>query len=512
MKTKLKSLLLLWLIAATGCSNSKAIAPTQSTGAPGNAADSRPNFIFILTDDMTLSELEFMPKTLELLGSEGATFSNFFVSSPLCCPSRVCILRGQYPHNTQILSNWEPQGGFSKFHRLGLEDSTIATWLQQAGYRTALIGKYLNGYPESVEDTYIPPGWTEWYSPVSKDAVIEYNYTLNENGKLVAYQRDEEDYATDVFTNKAIQFIRQSVEEQTPFFAYVSVFAPHFPSIPAPRHKDLFKNYGPKSMASFLEHIPSFNEEDISDKPQFVQEAPMLADQQITQLEKNFRNRLRSLQAVDEMVANLVDELDSLGQLDNTYIIFTSDNGYHMGQHRLPEGKSLPYEEDIHVPLVIRGPGIKPGTLVNALTVNIDFAPTIAELAGLSAPDFVDGRSFVPLLRGESPDDWRAGFLIERGDPSEEYPSLPAATPSGDLSEFKVPPAFFALRTADYAYVEYSTGEIELYDPRADPYQLQNLAATADPSLLEFLHAWLEALKQCASDSCRVAEETHLSP
>jgi arylsulfatase A-like enzyme len=497
---------------AAGCGAPTTTSPgsTVTDEAATASTPSRPNILYILTDDMAVTDLQYMPKTLELLGAQGVTFENFFVSMALCCPSRACMLRGQYPHNTQIVGNNRPDGGFGKFHQLGLEESTIAVWLQDAGYNTALFGKYLNGYPGSMGKEYIPPGWTEWYSAVEGSAYDQYNYTLNENGALVSYGDAPEEYGTDVYAAKAMDFMSRSIAQGEPFFAYVSVYAPHDPATPAPRHENLFADLT-------LPRPPSFNEGDMSDKPQGLRENGALTHGNNNNLERLYRKRIQSLQAVDEMVANFVTQLDALGQLDNTYIVFTSDNGYHLGEHRLPQGKNTPYEEDIRVPLLVRGPDMPAGEVVDALTGNIDLAPTFAEWGGISAPDFVDGRSLVPLLQSVPRIDnptfpWRDAFLLERGSQSSQtsinVPATPSATLEAPDSPFDRSPAvnYVGLRTADYTYIEYANGEIELYDLRADPYQLQNIASTADPGLLAMLHEWLEALRQCAGESCRSAE------
>ncbi|MEW5940899.1 MAG: sulfatase-like hydrolase/transferase [Chloroflexota bacterium] len=481
------------------------------TSTPTPTPPFRPNIVYILADDMTYADLQFMPKTMELLGKGGMSFEQFFVSMSLCCPSRVCFLRGQYPHNTQITGNTDPDGGFNKFHDLGLENSTVAVWLQQAGYQTALFGKYLNGYPGAAGREYIPPGWSEWYSSVRGDAYQEYNYTLNQNGQLVDYAHEPDDYGTDVYARLAADFIARKSQTGEPFFAYVSVYAPHGPATPAPRHTGLFQDLS-------LPRPPSFNEEDIGDKPAYINVNEPLAEDQIRRLERTYRQRARSLQAVDEMVANLVAQLESLGQLEDTYIFFTSDNGYHLGEHRLPQGKNTPYEEDIRVPLLVLGPDIEAGAVVDALAGNIDLAPTFAELAGIAPPDFVDGRSLVPFWRNvgrvdNPPYEWREAFLLERGPQtgfasvnfSSTPPALGLEQPDSPL-DIGPAPNYVGIRTADYTYVEYATGEVELYDLHNDPYQLQNIVRSADPSLLAMLHAWLEALRQCAAESCRSAE------
>jgi arylsulfatase A-like enzyme len=491
-------LVCLCILALLGCNALDLAAPTSTvapsatfTPTPSSTPTPpfHPNIIFILTDDMAYADLQYMPKTMELLGKGGMSFDQFFVSMALCCPSRACILRGQYPHNTQITGNIEPDGGFNKFHDLGLEESTVAVWLQQTGYNTALFGKYLNGYPGNMGRAYVPPGWSEWYSSARGDAYEEYNYTLNQNGQLVDYAHEPDDYGTDVYARLAMDFIGRSAQSGAPFFAYISVYAPHGPATPAPRHNRLFQEVS-------LPRTPSFNEEDVSDKPESVRNNDPMNEEEIARLERTYRRRLQSLQAVDEMIANLVAQLESLGELDNTYIFFTSDNGYHLGEHRLRQGKNTPYEEDIRVPLLVLGPDIEAGSTVDALTGNIDLAPTFAELAGITPPDFVDGRSLVPFWRGQPTPQWRDAFLLERGPQnrivSVNFTSTPAPTgleQPDSPSDLGPAPNYIGLRAANYTYVEYSNGEIELYDLRADPYQLTNLALTADPSLLAMLHA-----------------------
>jgi arylsulfatase A-like enzyme/predicted TIM-barrel fold metal-dependent hydrolase len=458
----------------------------------GTAGAERPNIIFILTDDQDASSIAFMPKLKALLMDQGVSFSNFFVSFPLCCPSRATILRGQYAHNTQILGNRPPDGGFEKFYSLGEENSTIATWLKAVGYRTMYVGKYLNGYPGGVALTHVPPGWDEWYSAVRGNAYGEYNYTLNENGRLVTYGNKPEDYGTDVYARKSVDFIQRTAKEGKPFFIHLSVYAPHSPATPAPRHENLF-------LDAKAPRTPNFNEEDVSDKPAHIRNRPILTDKEIAQIDEQYRKRLQSLQAVDDAIASLVDTLKATEQLDKTYIFFTSDNGFHLGNHRLMMGKIAPYEEDIRVPLIVRGPGVPVGRTVEHLTGNVDLALTWAELAGAKAPDFVDGRSLVSLLGDNPPstDSWRQAFLLENGNLERGSQGL------------AIPP-YRAIRTKEYLYVEYNTGERELYDFNKDPYELQSLHATADPALIKQLTSRLEELRRCAAASCRATESAPL--
>ncbi len=462
-----------------------------------------------------------MPKLKSLITDQGLTFKNYFVSMSLCCPSRTATLRGQYGHNTQILGNTLPSGGFQKFFQLGEEKSTVAVWLQQAGYATMLAGKYLNGYPERTDLMYIPPGWTEWYSAVKGGAYNEFNYTLNENGKQVAYGNKPEDYGTDVYTRKAVDFIQRNSKEGKPFFVYLATYAPHAPYTPAPRHENLFRDLkAPRT--------PNYNEADVSDKPNYIENRPALTDRQMAALDEDYRKRLQSLQAVDDAIETLVNTLKSTGQLDNTYIFFTSDNGYHLGNHRQLTGKVAPYEEELRVTLIVRGPGVPTGKTLDHLTGNIDLAPTWAGLAGAQAADFVDGRSLVPLWRDNPlPAQWRQAFLIENGlyqtprtnaisiiapntpeellEPPDQDDTALDNMPAAQRLALGVP-AFRGIRTQGYSYVEYITGEKELYDLRNDPYQLQNLASKADAALIAELSKRLHELMTCKATACHTAE------
>ena len=365
-----------------------------------------PNIVFILTDDQRLEDVNYMPRLKKLIGDEGASFSNYFSSVSLCCPSRTSILRGQYAHNTGVMTNGGNNGGYGVVQANNLENSTVATWLHDRGYTTALIGKYLNYYPGAKGDSFVPPGWDYWASAVGGRPYSEYNYTLNENGKSVRYGEQPSDYGTDNYTDKAIQFIKENCKKRKPFFVYLAFYAPHSPAIPATRHADMFSN-------AKIERTRAFNEADVSKKPAFVQQQPLMTDREILSADAFYRKRLCSLQAVDESIERVYNELKANHQLDNTYIFFASDNGYHIGEHRLRRGKQTAYETDIHLPLMVRGPGIAHGVKIEPLAGNVDLAPTWADIAGAKAPDFVDGRSLNGLLHGEQTRDWRKAFLVE---------------------------------------------------------------------------------------------------
>jgi arylsulfatase A-like enzyme len=448
---------------------------------------------------MRRDDLEHMPHVRHLLVEEGATFSAFFVNVSLCCPSRATLLRGQYSHNTGVLSNERQGGGFDKAFRTGIEKATVATALQAAGYVTGYFGKYLNGYPGVAGSFYVPPGWSTWSVPVAGNAARGFGYTLLE--PLEAPYQDfriprlygsvAADYATDVFFGKAREFIDAAASTRTPFFAFVAPFAPHLPATPAPRHADLLPDLR-------LSRGPSFAEADVSDKPRFINRLRPLRPGVAERLEQIHRRRVLSLQAVDEGVASLVTRLEELGQLESTYIVFTSDNGFHLGEHRMGWGKQSAYEEDIGVPLVIRGPGVPEGLTVDQLTVNTDLAPTVAEIAGTDLAYDPDGRSLLPLLSGgATPDTWRQAVLLD----------LWRRASRDDRDGKTVIPPFHGVRTLRHLYVEYSTGERELYDLALDPHELDNSIGSAAPTLVEHLADRIRMLHGCRGQSCRDAED-----
>jgi len=371
-----------------------------------------PNIVLILTDDLDTASMPLLPRLSALLAAQGTSFSNFIVSDSLCCPSRSTILRGQYNHNHHVHGNAPPSGGFQKFHDLGEERSTIATWLRASGYTTVLLGKYLNGYPGSTGKDDVPPGWSEWYSPVEGSPYTQYDYTLNENGRhTVANGHEEHDYLDDVLASKASKFILRQAGTGKPFFIYLAPYTPHKPYTPAPRYDGAFAG-------ATAPRPPSFNEEDMSDKPEWARGQPSLGAADVAEIDDAWRRRLESMLAIEDMVARILDALNAAGKLDSTYIFFTSDNGYHLGEHRLLAGKQTLYEEDIRVPLIVRGPGVPAGAVLPHLVGNVDLAPTLADLAGAPAPDFVDGRSFASLLQSSPPDpaSFRDALLLEHAE------------------------------------------------------------------------------------------------
>lgn len=462
------------------------------------SAAPRPNFVVVLTDDqdLVLGSLDFMPRTRALIADQGVTFSNHFVPLSLCCPSRSTILTGLHVHNHRVLTNFLPDGGFERFAQLRHEDRTLAVALQDTGYRTALFGKYLNGYPNGEDLTYVPPGWDEWASPVKGSPYAAYRYTLNENGKLVAHGSKAEDYMTDVLAAKAVDFVRRASATSQPFFLYLATYAPHKPATPAKRHAGLFPGLqAPRT--------PSFNEPDVRDKPARIRALKRLDASRIAAIDALYRKQMQSLQAVDEAVAALVEALRDAGRLDDTYIVFTSDNGFHMGQHRLEPGKYTPYEPDVHVPLLVRGPGVPRGLMVEALTLSVDFAPTFAELAGATLPVQPDGRSLVPFLKGQPPASWRQAVLLEQFAVPSAPPKSSGILEPDDASSH---PSHRGIRTATYKYVQYGTGEKEVYDLTKDPDERLNLRDRVPKAWLDSIAKLVKALASCRGATCREIE------
>jgi N-acetylglucosamine-6-sulfatase len=440
--------------------------------------DRRPNIVFVITDDQDANTLNYMPNLQAKLVSRGVTFRNSFVTDPLCCPSRATILRGQYVHNHGVETNTRPEGGEYRFRQLGRDRSTVATWLQDSGYRTALIGKYLNAY----KDTYIPPGWDRWFATIGQAT----GHRFNDQGKRI--QHSSEHLYEDIIAERAIEWLDRIASEQDPFFLYLAPHAPHQPATPAPRHADQFSK-------KRLPRPPNVNEQDVSDKPSWLRDKEPLKRAQIRKARELYRNRLRALLGVDDLVSQLVDSLQSIGKLDDTYIFYTSDHGFHLGEHRQKPGKRSPYEEDIRVPLVCRGPGIPCGETRDHLVINNDLAPTFAKLAGTLIPNFADGRSMVTLL-GDNPPatgKYRQRFLFGQVRSKTRMWLWPI-------------PTFLGVRSMWHSYVEYENGERELYNIQADPYQLSNIPKRSNKKLHNHMACQLASLRSCAGAGCRAAE------
>jgi N-acetylglucosamine-6-sulfatase len=516
--------------------------PAHSRPA-GAGKDGRPNILVVMTDDMTQNDLVFMPKTRKLLAKQGTSFNNSITSFPLCCPSRATFLTGQYAHNHGVTGNFYPEGWYGMERR----NNTLATWLDRAGYHTGLIGKWLNGYGALDGHGEVAPGFDQWHSLLDVSAYDYYNFEMNSNGRLLTWgdpdfarklvefgniqvvppdaksgadvlakltavmgpapysywgAQNPDQYSPDVTGRFTQRLVRKQKRAKRPFFIWWAPASPHREDVattlmgrpgqdprPPQRYEQLSKSFQ-------LPRPPSFNEADLGDKPSNVtSKAPPLTDAQIAQLQLDYEGRGGSMRAVDDWVGRLVKTLRRTRQLHNTVIVFTSDNGWLNGEHRIPGDKFLPYEESLRVPLIIRGPGLAKGKRVKRQVANIDLAPTLAALAKAKPRRKTDGISLVPTLRRHKHPPKRA-LAIEA-----PRPLFTGAIPNNAWDR-----PYEGVRTERYTYVLWTeTSEEELYDRRLDPFQLQNVAQDlAYAGIKAELAVLMRRLETCSGRSCRV--------
>jgi len=533
------------LIAAALAAVAIALGLSEPAGArpAEHATDGRPNILVVMTDDMAATDLALMPNVGRLLAEQGTTFANAVDSFPLCCPARATFITGQYAHNHGVIGNFYPYGWY------GMKDrgNTLPSWLQDAGYRTSLVGKWLNGYGARDGRGEVPKGFDIWRGLLDVSAYDYFNFVMNRDGKLRTWgdgdfarklvefaeievipnpgglagvlakleevfgprpysywgTENPKNYSPDVTGEITENLVRRERKSKRPFFIWWSVAAPHREDVsttlmgrpgpdprPAPR-------YAEKSREYVLPRPPSFNEADFADKPSHIRDAAAsLSEDQIAQLQLDYEGRAGSLLAVDEHVGKLVSALRSTRQLRNTMIVFLSDNGWLQGEHRINGDKFLPYEEALRLPLIVRGPGVPAGRTIDGQVSNIDFAPTLLDLADAEAGRTMDGISLMPALGdpGKLP---KRAIEIEALAPLFE----------GDIPINAWDQPYTGVRTDRYTYVVWTdTGELELYDRRSDPYQLTNLAG--DPgyaAIRAHLAAKLRKLDQCAGTACMVS-------
>lgn len=463
------------------------VAESSSSPVPAALAvpDPRPNIIVITTDDQRADETFVLTRLRERIAARGTSFAHAYANFPLCCPARATFQTGQYAHNHGVAGNLSPTspvGGFPAFN----VNNTVATWLDAAGYRTAFVGKYLNKY--GVPRLTLPPGWDDWQSMFAGGNYFDTK--IYDNG---VKRRFTGPYQTDVLGNLATEVIQRDAPADPPFFLYASFYPPHngTPAEPddprittpavAPRWRDF---YAGRQFAKG----PAYNEADVSDKPSYVRSKIRITANMEAQLTEASQQRLESLEAFDEAVGNMLDALTAAGELDNTVILFTSDNGYMRGEHRIHAGKTVPYEDSARVPLIASGPGFPAGVIRGQMVGHIDLAATIAFAAGVTPRLPVDG---VPLQRV-------AETATAFGGRSQVLEAGPKTVDG---------PWFYrGVRHPRWEYIDYGTEDfVELYDMVNDPDQLRNLAyvpAFADERA--DMAALLAQLRDCSGAACRV--------
>ena len=477
----LTAAVLLGIRATASAAPQNAPRSRPAVNSTPSAYEQRPDIVFVLTDDLSMDLLRYMPQ-VQALQRRGLTFRNYFVSDSLCCPSRASIFTGDFPHDTHIYTNGPPDGGFGAFHANGDERRSFNIALQHAGYLTAMMGKYLNRYlyEPGVARTYIPPGWNTW--DVAGWGYPEYDYGLNHDGTVLHYGHSPSDYLTDVLTRYGVQFINQAAGSDRPFFLELATFAPHTPYTPAPRYQHAFPRLKAPRPPNF-DVLPSF-------APRWLADHPRLTRRQQHQINQAFRKRVRAVQSIDDMITKIQATLAADHLLRDTYIVFSSDNGLHTGEYRLMPGKLTAFDTDIHVPLVIAGPGIPAHSATSAIAENTDLAKTFAQFAGTTMHG--DGHTLIPLLHGGQPAGWRDAALIEHRGPTSG-----ASNPDLQTRVTGNPPSYEAIRTQDFLYVEYRNGQRELYELRTDPYELHNIIAAVSQATRTVLHNELTALENC---------------
>ena len=425
------------------------------------AAAAKPNIVFVMTDDQTTASVS-VQRNVGLLKGQGTSFSRAIATYPLCCPSRATYLSGQYSHNHGVIHNAGPFGGYTSFDN----SNALPLWLQAAGYRTMHVGRYLNGYGVQNPDiTEIPPGWNDWISGVGESVFDYRQWQMNENGTIVWRPGPDHpgEHQTDFFGRRAAELIDKAAPSEQPFYLSLTFPAPHSgaprdpddpaflgtPS-PAPRHRNFFAGLP-------LPHPPNFDEADVSRKPQIVADRPRITPEWHAAIQENYQQELESLLSVDDAVGSVIAALERTGELDDTLLIYTSDNGFFHGEHRIASEKVLPYDAGARIPLILHGPGVAEGLALDQLVGNIDWAPTIVDAADATPGRLMDGRSLFELIDDPRKETGRE-LVLENGVGANGVPM------------------FRALRNERYSWIEHrTTGEYELYDLLRDPYELRNL-------------------------------------
>lgn len=477
------ALLIAILLTQAAC-GSGASAPSgpSTSAAPAATPTPKPlNVVVIMTDDQEQVSAREMPLMQSLIAAQGVKFDNAISTTPLCGPSRATILTGRYAHNHGIRSNADPLGGYGRYRDTGLEADSLPVWLKAAGYRTAYLGKFTNGYGPGW--TQKPPGWDDWLAFTEPQAYT--NFTYNENGADL--RSASGDYQTDFLATKAVEYLKKTEEkDDQPFFVMIAPYAPHNVARSAPRHSSMFSSAG-------APRTPAFDEPDVDDKPKHIRRIGRFTSATVSAIDNEYRNSLRSLQAVDEMIEKVVQALTAQGEIDNTAIVFLSDNGISTGAHRFTD-KTAPYAESLDIPMFIRVPGGPRGVTLPHLVANIDIPATIVDWARITPPANLEGRSLTPLLAATptAVSAWRGDLLIEYWDNTNPATTL-MPTYQGVRVENGVESAL---------YVQHETTEEEYYDFKRDPFQLDS-AVDGNPQTVSRLNARMKVLAGCRGAACR---------
>ena len=467
------------------------IGTVVAVGAVRAGHVERRNVLVIMTDDQTLESMRAMTHTRKWLGEGGTTFDQYYASFPLCCPSRATYYSGRYAHNTGVQDNIPPFGGAKRF--VPMQNDSLAVWLHEAGYRTASVGKYLNTWGQNG-DIAAPPGWSKWFGLIDPTTYQYFGYSVSVDGQRRDYGTAPEDYQTDVLGKEVVDTIKARANEDQPWFISFTPLSPHAEKRETPQDEQVqnndqfrwaFAKPAPRHESSLLAKMPkpaSFGVVD-DKKPPVIQSQPALGPGMLLNMEKGYQLELQTLQATDEWVGKIVDALRETGQLDDTVLLFTSDNGLFHGEHRLAFVKFFLYEPAVHLPLIMRGPGIPRNKKVQQVAVNADLTPTILSLTGATASGVaMDGMDLLPTIDPKARTADRAVLLENR---------------SNKMSQK-------AVHTGRYIYIETDGGTWrELYDLEKDPDQLRNIVD--DPSaasLVAQLAQRLEKLKSCSGTAC----------
>ncbi|KAH8901385.1 Arylsulphatase [Thozetella sp. PMI_491] len=494
------------------------------SGQPPTSGGSRPNIIMIITDDQDLhmDSMEYMPAVKKHLTDQGTTYTRHFCTTALCCPSRVSLFTGKLAHNTNITHVQPPYGGYGRFVSQGLNDNYLPVWLQNAGYGTYYGGKLFNYHTILNYNQPFAAGWTENEFLLDPFQYAYYAPCFQRNQD--EYELYNGSYVTDLLATKVFGFLDDAATADQPFFLGIAPIAPHAqvdltppayvemttsPPQPALRHAGLFSN-------ATVPRTPDFNPDSPSGVS-WIRQLPQLNASQIAYNDAWYRGRLQSLQAVDEMVDELFTRLEKYNMLENTYIFFTSDNGYHISQHRLAPGKTCAWETDINIPLIVRGPGVQANASYHYPTAHIDLAPTFFDLAGIPLREDFDGVP-IPVKHKDIVDRTSAGETKQEhvnvefwqktntAEGTEMYSDQIGATANDTYKALRLIGGGYNL-----LYSVWCTNEHELYNMTADPYQLNSLFRAGFRScnkdvkrLATRLDGLLFVLKSCAGETCRL--------